>query len=204
MESDLAELWAWEPPEPRDLPSVLAPLRAPWWVAGGWAIDLFLGRATRRHPDLDVALLRRDQHALHDCLPGWELRYATPEHTLESWPPALTLELPVHGIWARRPKSRGWTCEFLLDEADGNEWRYRRDPRVTLPLQRLGLTSADDVSFLAPEVVLLYKSKAPLPKDDADLDAVLPALDDEARGWLADALARADPQHAWLDRMPTA
>jgi hypothetical protein len=50
---------------------------------GGWALDLFLDRETRRHDDLDVALLRRDQGAPHDHLRGWDLRYATAEHALE-------------------------------------------------------------------------------------------------------------------------
>jgi hypothetical protein len=51
----------------------------------GWALDLFLGRETRTHEDLDIASLRGDQLALHRHLHGWELRYATPEHTLEPW-----------------------------------------------------------------------------------------------------------------------
>ena len=33
----------------------------PWYVAGGWAIDLFLGRSTRAHSDVDIAILRRDR-----------------------------------------------------------------------------------------------------------------------------------------------
>ena len=34
---------------------------APWFIAGGWAIDLFLGRKTREHADVDFALSRLDQ-----------------------------------------------------------------------------------------------------------------------------------------------
>jgi len=30
---------------------VLHSLRQPWFVAGGWVIDLFLGRETRHHQD---------------------------------------------------------------------------------------------------------------------------------------------------------
>jgi hypothetical protein len=77
---DYACLWAWEPLEPADLARVLFGLRTPWWICGGWALDLFLGRNTRRHVDLDVALLRRDQHVLFRHLGGWDLRYATPHH----------------------------------------------------------------------------------------------------------------------------
>jgi aminoglycoside-2''-adenylyltransferase len=65
-------LWAWEPLHPRDLPPLLSGFDRRWWICGGWALDLFLDRETRRH-DLDVAVLRRDQLALHGHLCGWDL-----------------------------------------------------------------------------------------------------------------------------------
>lgn len=34
-------------------------------------------------------------------------------------------------------------------------------------------------------------------KDRADVAATLPLLDDAARGWLRDAVARFDPTHEW-------
>src|SRR5262249_62180592 len=61
-------------------------------------------------------------------LTGWQLHYATPDHTLVPWDGSL-LELPVHGIWARRPGSEAWTCEFLLNETSDGVWVYRRDFR---------------------------------------------------------------------------
>lgn len=32
----------------------------PWWIAGGFAIELATGRAIRPHDDIDVGLLRSD------------------------------------------------------------------------------------------------------------------------------------------------
>lgn len=43
----------------------------PWYVAGGWAVDLFLGRRTRPHEDIEVAVLRRDQGSLRHAFEGW-------------------------------------------------------------------------------------------------------------------------------------
>jgi hypothetical protein len=40
---------------------VLSSLRRPWFVVGGWALDLFLGRETRSHKDIDIAIFREDQ-----------------------------------------------------------------------------------------------------------------------------------------------
>ncbi|MDX1534072.1 MAG: hypothetical protein R3291_00440, partial [Thermoplasmata archaeon] len=50
----------------------------PWFIAGGWAIDLHVGRITRSHEDAEIAVLRRDQKALRDHLEGWTLQHATP------------------------------------------------------------------------------------------------------------------------------
>jgi hypothetical protein len=36
----------------------------PWWVAGGWAVDMFLGSITRSQSDVDIAVLRADQDML--------------------------------------------------------------------------------------------------------------------------------------------
>jgi hypothetical protein len=197
-ERDYAFLWAWEPVRPAELPALFAGLEAPWWVAGGWALDLFLGRETRRHEDLDVAMLRRDQLALHRYLQGWDLRYATAEHTLEPWDGSY-LELPVHGIWARRSAAAvaPWTCEFLLNEERDGCWVYRRNETVTRPLEDIGGVR-DGVPFLRPEIVLLYKSTEDSPKSAADLEVVLPRLETDARTWLAKALAACDPRHRWL------
>jgi hypothetical protein len=47
--------------------------------------------------------------------------------------------------------------------------------------------------FLAPEIVLLYKSKAPRPTDEADFRVALPALTTEQRDWLRLAIAEMRP-----------
>ena len=197
-ERDYAFLWAWEPVRSAELPALLAGLEAPWWVAGGWALDLFLGRETRRHEDLDVAMLRRDQLALHRHLRGWDLRYATPEHTLEPWD-ASYLRLPVHGIWARRSAGVAvpWTCEFLLNEERDGYWVYHRNETVTRALKEIG-GLRDGVPFLRPEIVRLYKSTEDSPKSATDFEVILPSLEADARSWLSEALAACDPRHISL------
>jgi hypothetical protein len=200
VERDYGFLWTWEPVRPAERRGLLAGLTVPWWIAGGWALDLFLGRETRTHEDLDVALLRCDQLALHRHLQGWDLRYATPEHTLEPRD-ASRLALPVHGIWARRSAraTAPWTCEFLLNEERDGYWIYRRNETVKLSIHEIG--GMHLVPFLRPEIVLLYKSTDDSPKNAADFDVVLPNLEVDARRWLAEALAVCDSHHGWLARL---
>jgi hypothetical protein len=185
------------PPEVRAVAEALAPLRVPWAVAGGWALDLALGRVTRRHADVDVAVFREDQAALRPALPGWRFEVAV-AGALVPWEEDARLELPVHEVHARPSAGRtGPALEFLLNERDGADWVYRRDPAVRRPLERVLRAGPGGVRLLAPEVVLLYKSKAPRAADEQDFAAARPLLDAEARAWLRAALLRATPDHPW-------
>jgi Aminoglycoside-2''-adenylyltransferase len=198
---DYAHRWAWEPLLPADLAGLLNGLEASWWICGGWALDLYLGRETRRHDDLDVAVLRRDQGALFRHLRGWDVRYATPAHALEPWD-GSHLEPPVHGIWARRSHeaSAPWTCEFLLNEHTGRDWIFRRDEAVTRSLDEVG-AERGGVPFLRPEIVLLYKAGELSPKNEADFAAVRPLLTATASQWLRDGLEVIDPRHPWVPQL---
>ncbi|MFD4171693.1 nucleotidyltransferase domain-containing protein, partial [Streptomyces albidoflavus] len=56
-----------------------SPLREPWWIAGGYAVELAVGRAFRAHADIDVLLLREDQLAAQRALAGWQTDDFPPE-----------------------------------------------------------------------------------------------------------------------------
>jgi hypothetical protein len=195
---DYAYLWAWEPIHPEEIADLLSGFARPWWICGGWALDLFLGRETRRHDDLDVAVLRRDQLRLFRHLRGWDVRYATPQHTLKAWD-GEHLEPPIHGIWARRSNEANapWTCEFLLNEHTDRDWIFRRNEGVTRSLDEVG-GKRDGVPFLRPEIVLLYKASEPSPKNEADFAAVRPHLAQTAIHWLREALEVIDSRHPWV------
>jgi hypothetical protein len=185
------------PPEIHAVAAVLRELDAPWAVAGGWALDLALGRITRPHADVDVAVFRDDQGALRAALPSWDFA-AVVGGRLAPWEGAARLELPVHEVHARAPAGAPpFALELLLNERDGVDWVYRRDPAVRLPLACALRRVPGGVRVLAPEVVLLYKSKAPRLADEADFLAARPLLDAEGRAWLRDALLRARPDHPW-------
>ncbi len=176
----------------------------PWYVAGGWGLDLFLGRTTRDHEDTEVAILRPDQMALREHLAAWTFEKVVPGHPScrEPWAASERLELPVHEIHVHRDEGDPRDLEILLNETDGSQWRFRRNLRVTMPLLRLGRIGLEGVPVLAPEVVLLYKAKEPRPRDEHDFRVAAPALDDEGRRWLRDALATCHPGHPWLRDLP--
>ena len=50
----------WKNTTPVDARQWLKEAKVAWWIAGGWALDLFSGHSTRRHADMDVGCFRGD------------------------------------------------------------------------------------------------------------------------------------------------
>ena len=171
-----------------------------WAVAGGWAVDLFLGRQTREHEDIELAVFRSDQDDLRQHLVGWNPTYIVPGEKARERPWAMqeSLDPPVHEIHTRPPQRDLTDMEFLLNETGGQDWIYRRDPRVRLPLEKAILRGEHGIPYLAPEIVLLYKAKHRRDIDEQDFQAALPLLSDDRRRWLSAALNTAHPGHPWL------
>lgn len=180
---------------PLQICTLLREFEKPWWVAGGWAIDLFLGRATRPHKDIEIALPRHDQAALQAHLSTWRFRKAAGGRRC-TWARGEYLELPIHEIHGRGPG--GQKLEVLLNEFRDGQWLFRRDPRITRPVALLADRTAGGVPFLRPDVVLLYKSKRPGANDQADFRRTAPLVSTDSRRWLRAALGLHLPGHPWL------
>jgi hypothetical protein len=186
---------AWESYRPADVAVLLAPLSVPWWIAGGWAIDLFVGRQTRPHEDIDVMILRRDQEALWTVLHGWELAAAS-NGKLEVLPSGVATPPGVNSLWAR-PEGARWTVEFLLADADGDRWVFRRNRSVIRPIRDIGWAADDGLPCVVPEIQLLFKAKDPRPVDELDFRMAHPLLTGDARAWLREALSQTHPDRPW-------
>lgn len=196
-----SELGAWTPLPPSALAVVLAAVDVPWWLSGGRALDAFLGRVTRAHEDTDVLILRRDHVQIRQKLADWEAYAAGPPGTLRPWPVDEELPPNVHDVWLRRSPTENWAFQFMIDDTDGDDWIFRRNPRIRRSVASLSAGSWSGCETLAPEIQLLYKSTGLRPKDQLDFDVALPALTTRRREWLRSALAVTSPGHAWLDRL---
>lgn len=179
-----------------DAATRFASFGAPWWIAGGVAIDLFVGRRTRDHGDLDVEVLASDQDHVRRLLDGWELAVAH-DGRLREWKPHERLTPGRGSLWCRPRADAPWALQVLVADADGDEWIFRRDPRIRRPLAGVVRRTAHGVPYLAPELQLLFKAKSVRPVDQADFDAARPLLDPAALEWLATALDIAHPDHPW-------
>lgn len=175
----------------------------PWSIAGGWSLDLFLGRVARVHEDVDVIIARDDQFALREYLLAREWKLVTPfDGRLEPWPEAMRLELPRFQVHAHRD---GAFLDFLLADLEGGVWRFRRNPLVVRDASRMTPRTPEGISYLAPEVVLLYKSRTSSgearDKDKGDFEKAYAHMDPEQRAWLRWALVVAYPDHPWIARL---
>ncbi|MEU0792171.1 amino acid transporter [Amycolatopsis sp. NPDC005961] len=191
----------WDPAPLPEVVELFSRIRAPWWIAGGYAIELAVGHAFRNHGDVDVLLLRRDQLAVQEALATWEWWAADPPGTLRPWRRGELLPPGVDDIWCRPSASAPWRIQVMLDETEGDSWVSRRDPAVRRAVTELGAVTADGIPYLATEVQLFVKARHPRPKDELDFLAALPVLAPAHRQWLADTLRQTFGEHPWLDRL---
>ena len=196
------DIHVWDPMDPREVHQLLLGLRVPCWIAGGWAIDLFVGRQTRVHGDTDVLVRRDDQLKVQAHLADWDL-HKTQQPGLKPWPRGEFLARPVDDIWCCSAPGMPWRLQLMLLDTQGDSWVFKRDPAITGPLEAIGRRTDDGIPYLAPEVQLLYKARErTLAKDDADFEAAFPLLPPEARKWLLGCLARRFPDgHCWAERL---
>ncbi|MFJ9537536.1 nucleotidyltransferase domain-containing protein [Streptomyces sp. NPDC101225] len=198
-EAELPGRWAraWRPEQVAER---LAGVRAPWCVAAGWALDLFRGAQTRPHDDLEIAVPAAGFAEVRDRFPeyawdavgsGWIWAQAGPD-----------VLAATHQTWLRDPATGRFLLDVFREPHDGDTWICRRDENLRLPYKAIVERTRDEVPYLAPEVVLLFKAKAPRPKDEADFAGVLPLLDRRRRERLGGWLERLHPGHRWSARLP--
>ena len=83
--------------------SAMRGFHAPWAIAGGWALDLFVGHELRPHADIDVAILRADQQQLRAQLSGRIEKVV--EGQLADWLPSGSFDATRGSVGRYRPPS---------------------------------------------------------------------------------------------------
>lgn len=201
----------WESRQPAHLAALLRGVTAPWYVAAGWALDLFRGEQTREHEDLEIGLPNTVEAfgQIRKALRGYDIEVAGGPPPGRLWPvdsPAFTV---WHQTWVSevrqsgadaRPERIYWLDIFREPQRDGR-WVFRPDERIVLPYDQVIRHDKYGIPYLVPHIVLLFKAKTARPKDEADLAGTLPLLAPEDRSWLATTLSRVHPGHKWLDQL---
>jgi hypothetical protein len=192
---------SWQPLSLDDLKSLFAKSEKPYWVSGGWAIDLFLGRQTRPHDDLDISIARSDLGYFQQLLIGWDLQIEDPPSSKKLRPlmDHEVLESPYYNIWSRKDSGGPWNLQIMICDFGSGEWIYRRNRAIRGPIAEFGWRSKDGLDILSPVIQLLYKSRSPRDKDLQDLDICLQVFDQQQRDRLVELITLDSGEtHPWL------
>jgi len=195
-------LESWAPWTPERAAAALEGVSAPWAVAGGWAVDLWLGRQTREHEDLEIAVPAVFFLEIQARLEALGLHlFEIDEGQAIALAPGQARRGRGHQTWAMDPALQGWCMDILSEPGDAEIWIYRRTGELSAPRAWATGRTEGGIPYLAPQIVLLFKAKASRDKDQADFDLVAPRLSPGARTWLADGLKVIQPGHAWIERL---
>jgi len=197
-------------------------------ICGGFAIELFINREIRTHGDIDISAYWEDRDKIIAFMQalGWqvyEMCGGGIAHRIANIAQQLKVKRNIFcftdacdlvtlvptsekGMFHLKfdPKGQGRLnfIEFLFNHKTKKDFIYARDCEIMLPLSRAVLYK-EGIPFLAPELVLLYKSTDFSREGyQVDFDSVTPKMERKQRQWLKDALRKtAAPTHPWLQAL---
>lgn len=169
--------------------SIMDKFGYPWFIAGGWAIDLFLNRETRIHENIEIGIYRKHQMKLYRYF-GKNKKYymnnksRIGKHEKHEWNKEY-LQLPIHELYV---EYAGMEIKLLLNEKDENSWVYRRNKEIKLDEKKVILLTGKGIPYLCPEVVLLYKTKEMRDKDRDDILNASGKMSESQIKWFIDSI----------------
>src|ERR1700745_1031671 len=103
----------WDPWRPEQAAELLGGVDLPWYVAAGWAIDLFLGGDGREHEDLEIAVPNTRFDEVTEVLAGVEIFVITAHAEGPPLGDARDRLMDTHQPWVREPASGKWRFDLF-------------------------------------------------------------------------------------------
>lgn len=194
-----------------------------WCYCGGWAIDLFVGKESRPHKDLDIVIFddQLEETITYMLEKGW----AVEAPTRKGFVPVTGENCDAYSFDNLWCMNRAYPTDYIkvdeqstynfyhydravqenmdfvevqLNARENGDFVYRHNPAIRLELKKAFYTQ-EGLPFLAPEIVLLYKSKYLSADNQNDFDLVVPKMNDEQKVWLKEALIlEYGNDHPWV------
>ena len=196
-----------------------------WYLCGGFAIDAYLGNITRKHKDIDITVSFND---MIECIQylkskGWEIDAPVGNQRLVPVEFALQhSELSFDNIWCYkkgadfiitekvdgpfkymkfidREQTKLDFIEVIFNKIEDGIFYYQKNENITLDIDS-AFIKRGEISILAPEIVLLYKSRNSENSDyQHDFDMVINTLEKERYDWFINAMNITYPEgHIWI------
>lgn len=194
-------------------------------ICGGHAIDLFLGKKTRPHKDLDVMVYWEDRdkiirHMLNRCWNVYEPCGTAYLHKINDVENQKRIK---SNIWCVKQTNMQYKfvehetdmyavefdnteqieldyIEFLFNLRQNRYFLYARNNDVKMSLDN-AIHIVNGIPYLAPEIVLLYKSTMANNSDyQLDFYNASQEMNAEQSAWLKNSLTTMFPDgHKWLE-----
>jgi hypothetical protein len=188
----------WNPLSVQEITTLFSEIPVFWGIAGGWGLDLHLGKKTREHSDIDIVVKHNELLSVYHYLAKDWLLYKAHGGKLELWKQQDSLA-EINNIWACRDTGSPFAYQIMAIDFKEGDWVYRREPAVRR--RDILLKNEDGIPYLRPEIQLLYKGGASQvrEKDLHDFHTMIPFLSVEEKQWLRTSLMKQFPEgHAWL------
>jgi hypothetical protein len=193
----------WKPLTVTEVSNLFSRIPISWGIAGGWALDMHLGRKTREHSDIDIVIFREDQQVVYQHLKNDWMLYKAKDGKLSLWLEGEYLD-EVSDIWISRDNQSPWALQIMLMDYEQEHWIYRREKTIKLAKVELFSFDENNVPYLKPAIQLLYKggSSQIREKDFRDFQSVLPSLSSKEKEWLKKALkSQFSSGHSWMKNL---
>lgn len=160
---------AWEAWSPDELRQRLREATLPWYLAGGWALDVWHGRQTRPHEDLEFVVLRKDVDRFRVILHDLDF-FTVKDGAIEYLPPSTNLPNDVWQLWGADRQRGCWRVDMMLEPGTLDLWIYKRDRTLRMARSDAVRVGQAGIPYLAPIIVMLFKAKYLREKDRKDFD----------------------------------
>lgn len=197
-------------------------------ICGGFAIDLFLDIETRKHGDIDVLAYWNDRNAIISYMQsiGWdsyEMCGGGKVHHITDINDQFLLKRNIFCIkldcdlvqfedsndkdiyfinFDHKGQEKMNFIEFLFNDKTETHFLYARNENVKREINKAILFN-DEISYLAPELILLYKSTdTERTENQADYDNAIQKMSQAQKEWLINALKIMNPKgHKWISAL---
>ncbi|GIQ69690.1 hypothetical protein XYCOK13_25140 [Xylanibacillus composti] len=168
----------------------------PWFISGGWAIDLAIGCVTRSHKDIDICVFREDTNVIFDYFHEWEIHVAIPgEHRLEPCTSKEDVHPPRYCLHLFKEKD---FIEILLTERQGENVKFRKNREIWMNVSEFSHVDNQGRPYVDPAWQLLFKGLTSREQDEHDFYTFLPNMNEKQRTWLRKGLSIMKPDSKWM------
>jgi hypothetical protein len=192
-----------------------------WFVVAGWALDLFVGKKTREHKDIEISVWRDQVPVLFESFPENRIDMVIGHKRYETLKKDSVIDKRGHLVVRKLSiENHNFDIELFTTERSAGHWIFRKQGDIQVPMDESILTSACGPQYLAPQLVLLYKawfypsmeemlqsqpSEADFIRkcwetDCKDFETVLPLLSKAQKEWIHTILTKFTPEIPWLKR----